>query len=156
MLSPEDFERIVAERLDRMGYNVILTGNWNRKDGGVDLIAVPKEARVGSVMLTRQVNHHKGDLKTGVDAVDRLLAWKDSYFGVGMLVTNTAFAKDAIRKAQQDHNSRFLRLRDFVDLKRWLQEQWGTEDEWREIPDRIEIAPGIVVEVPRPKITLPF
>jgi hypothetical protein len=93
------------------------------------------------VVLAVQVKHHVGDQKTGVDAVDRLLAWKDSHFGVGMLVTNRTFTRDAVWKAQRERNAGFLGLRDFFDLKRWLEEQWGTEEEWREIPNRIELAP---------------
>ena len=140
-----------------MGYNVILTGASNQKDGGVDLIAVPKVATLGSVVIAGQVKHHQGDQKTGRDAVDRLLAWKDSrYFGVGLLATNTAFTKDAIWTAQQERNAGFLRLRDFMDLKRWLQCQWGTEEDWREIPDRVELAPGVVIDIPRPRIASVF
>jgi transcriptional regulator with XRE-family HTH domain len=151
-LTPEQFERFAAERLDRMGYEVTLTGATNRKDGGIDLIAVPKSASLGSVVIAGQMKHHRGDQKTGRDAVDRLLAWKDSYFGIGLLVTNTKFTNDAVWTAQRERNARFLRLRDFTDLKRWLQGQWGTEDDWREIPDRIELAPGVVVEIPKPRI----
>ena len=153
-LTPDEFERFVANRLDRMGYSVTLTGASNRKDGGIDLIAVPRTANLGSVVIAGQMKHHRGDQKTGRDAVDRLLAWKDSrYFGVGLLATNTAFTKDAIWTAEQERNARFLRLRDFTDLKRWLQDQWGTEEDWREIPDKVEVAPGVVVEIPRPQIT---
>lgn len=155
-LTPEQFERFTAERLDRMGYNVTLTGNANRRDGGIDLIAVPKVANIGSHVIAGQVKHHKGDRTTGRDAVDRLLAWKDSYFGVGLLVTNTSFTRDAVWTAQYERNARFLRLRDFTDLKRWLQDQWGTEEDWREIPDRIELAPGVVVEIPKPRIVTAF
>ena len=152
-LSPDQFERFTAERLDRMGYNVTLTGATNRKDGGIDLIAVPKLAALGSYVIAGQVKHHRGDQTTGVDAVDRLLAWKDSVFRAGLLVTNTSFTKDAVWKAHKDGNAHFLRLRDFTDLKRWLQDQYGSDEDWREIPDRIELAPGIVVEIPRPRIT---
>ena len=155
-LTPDDFERFVAERLDRMGYNVTLTGATNLKDGGIDLIAVPRSANLGSIVIAGQVKHHGGDQKTGRDAVDRLLAWKDSYFGVGLLVTNTSFTHDAVWTAQQERNARFLRLRDFMDLKRWLQDQWGTEEDWREIPDRVELAPGVVIEIPRPRIAYPL
>ena len=102
------------------------------------------------------MKHHRGDQKTGRDAVDRLLAWKDSYFGVGLLVTNTSFTHDAVWTAQQERNARFLRLRDFPDLKRWLEGRFGEEEDWREIPDRIELAPGVVIEVPRPRITTTF
>jgi transcriptional regulator with XRE-family HTH domain len=155
-LTPDQFERLVAERLDRMGYNVTLTGPTNRKDGGIDLIAVPKLASLGSYVIAGQVKHHRGDQTTSVDAVDRLLAWKDSVFRAGLLVTNTSFTKDAVWKAHNDGNAHFLRLRDFTDLKRWLQDQYGSEEDWREIPDRIELAPGIVIEIPRPRIISPF
>ena len=155
-LTPDQFERFVAERLDRMGYNVTLTGSTNRKDGGIDLIAVPKLADLGSHVIAGQMKHHRGDQKTGRDAIDRLLAWKDSYFGVGLLVTNTSFTHDAVWTAQQERNTRFLRLRDFTDLKRWLEGRFGEEGDWREIPDRIELAPGVVIEIPRPRIIAPF
>jgi transcriptional regulator with XRE-family HTH domain len=155
-LTPDEFERFVAERMDRMGYNVTLTGASNRKDGGIDLIAVPKLANVGSHVIAGQVKHHRSDQTTGRDAVDRLLAWKDSYFGVGLLVTNTSFTRDAVWTAQQERNARFLRLRDFTDLKRWLEDRFGEEEDWREIPDRIELAPGVVIEIPKPKIISPI
>jgi transcriptional regulator with XRE-family HTH domain len=155
-LTPDQFERFTAERLDRMGYNVTLTGATNRKDGGIDLIAVPKSASLGSVVIAGQVKHHRCDQKTGRDAVDRLLAWKDSYFGIGLLVTNTNFTNDAVWTAQRERNARFLRLRDFIDLKRWLEGQFGTDEDWREIPDRVELAPGVVIEIPRPRITSVF
>ena len=64
--------------------------------------------------------------------------------------------RDAIWTAQQERNARFLRLRDFTDLKRWLEGRFGEEEDWREIPDRIELAPGVVIEVPRPRITTTF
>lgn len=73
-----------------------------------------------------------------------------------VLVTNTSFTRDAVWTAQQERNARFLRLRDFMDLKRWLEDHFGQEDDWREIPDRIELAPGVVVEIPKPRITSIF
>jgi transcriptional regulator with XRE-family HTH domain len=149
-LSPDKFEQFVAERLDRMGFNVKLTGATNRKDGGIDLIAVPKIASVGSIVIAGQMKHHRADQRTGRDAVDRLLAWKDTEFGVGLLVTNTSFTRDAIWVAQQERNARFLKLRDFTDLKRWLEDQFSDDAEWRELPTRVELAPGCVIEVPRP------
>ena len=71
-----------------------------------------------------------------------------------MLVTNTSFTKDALWNAAQERNRSFLRLRDFTDLKRWLQDQYGSPEDWREIPDKIELAPGIVIEIPRPRLYL--
>lgn len=141
--------------LDRMGYEVSLTGSTTRKDGGIDIVAVPKATGVGSVVLAAQVKHYQGNHKTGRDAVDRLLAWKDTEIGVGMLVTNTAFTKDALWTAEQERNRHFLRLRDFTDLQRWLQDQYRSPEDWREIADNIELAPGVVIEVLKPMLYSP-
>jgi len=141
--------------LDRMGYDVAFTGPAFRKDGGIDIIAVPKIRNVGSVVVAAQVKHHQGDHKTGRDAVDRLAAWKGAPFGAGLLVTNTGFTKDAIWAAARERNAAFLRLRDFNDLKRWLEDRFGEEADWKEIPDQIELAPGVVLVVPKPRLYLP-
>jgi hypothetical protein len=42
-----------------------------------------------------------------------------------------------------------------MDLKRWLQDQYGSPEDWREIPNSIEFAPGVVIEVPKPKLFAP-
>jgi transcriptional regulator with XRE-family HTH domain len=152
-ISPERFEHLIAERIDRMGYDVQLTGATTRRDGGIDLIAVPKMRTVGSSLMAVQVKHHCGDRTTGRSAADRLLAWKDSPFRIGLLVTNTTFSKDARWLADQVGNKAFLRLRDFEDLKRWLQGQFDSEFDWREIPDVITLAPGITIPVPKGRLT---
>lgn len=154
-LSPEQFEQFIAERLDRMGYDVTLAGATTLKDGGIDLIAVPKVRTVGSFLLAGQVKHHETGRKTGRPAVDRLLAWKDSPFRLGLLVTNTEFTKDALWVAGLEQHRAFLRLRDFDDLKRWIQDDFTSERDWREIPEAINLAPGIVVRVPRHTLTRP-
>ena len=41
-------------------------------------------------------------------------------------------------------------------LKRWREGRFGEEEDWREIPDQIELAPGVVIEIPRPRIVLPM
>jgi transcriptional regulator with XRE-family HTH domain len=151
-LSPERFEHVVAERIDRMGYDVQLTGRTNRRDGGIDLIAVPKLRTIGSFLMAAQIKHHHSDRTTGRPDVDRLLAWKDSPFRIGLMVTNTGFSQDARWLADQVTNRAFLRLRDFEDLKRWLCGQFDSEFDWRELPDVISLAPGITVEVPKARL----
>jgi predicted Mrr-cat superfamily restriction endonuclease len=148
-------EQFVADRMERMGYRVTLTGATNRKDGGIDLIATSGMAGMGSVLIAGQVKHHRGNQKTGRDAVDRLLSWKGSRFHLGLLVTNTSFTRDAVWTAEREWNNHFVRLRDFNNLKRWLQDQYGSEENWREIPERIELAPGVVIDIPKPQIVRP-
>jgi hypothetical protein len=150
-LSADQFEGFIANRLDRMGYKVALTGPTTRKDGGIDIIAVPKVMTVGSFVLAAQVKHHQGDQRVGREAVDRLASWNGP-FRLGMVVTNTKFTKDAVWAAAQERNKDFIRLRDFIDLKGWLQDQYGSPEDWREIPDRIELAPGVVVEIPKARL----
>jgi transcriptional regulator with XRE-family HTH domain len=152
-LSPEQFELLVAERLDRMGYAVQRTGATTLKDGGIDIIAVPKFADVTSFLLAVQVKHHRGARATGRPAVDRLLAWQNTAFRLGMLVTNTRFTRDALWTAARDPARHFLRLRDFADVTRWLQGVFSSELDWREIPDSIQLAPGVSVQVPKPRFT---
>jgi predicted Mrr-cat superfamily restriction endonuclease len=135
-----------------MGYDVQLTGATTRRDGGIDLIALPKIKTLGSFLMAVQVKHHRGERTTGRPEVDRMLAWKDSPFRVGVMVTNTTFSHDAKWLADQMGNRSFLRLRDFEDLKRWLKDQFDSEFDWREIPDFVSLAPGITVPVPKGRL----
>jgi transcriptional regulator with XRE-family HTH domain len=150
-LSPEQFELFVAECLDRMGYAVSRTGNTRLRDGGIDIIAMPKLANAASFLLAVQTKHHRTGHPTGREAVDRLLAWQNTAFRLGMLVTNTRFTRDAVWAASQDPGRHFLRLRDFSDLSRWLLGVFASELDWREVPDAIELAPGVSVRVPKPR-----
>ena len=151
-LSPSQFEKFVAGRLDAMGFDVKLTGQTYQADGGIDLIAVPKIRTLASFLLAGQIKHHKGNIKTGIEAVDRLLSWQNRGFNLGLLVTNTEFTKNARWLAMLEGNRSFLRLRDFEDLKRWLQDNFTSEEDWREIPERIILTPNLTIKIPKPKI----
>jgi transcriptional regulator with XRE-family HTH domain len=152
-LTSEQFELLVAERLDKAGYRVELTGDVNQKDGGIDLIAVPKTGMV-PYMIAVQAKHHYTDRKTGRPAVDRLLSWRER-FDVGLLVTNTSFTADACFAAMRGNQERapFVRLRDMNDLKRWLMNDFTSTQDWREMPTSVELAPGVMIEVPRPVLS---
>ena len=54
-LSPEAFEHFIADRLDNMGFHVHLTGATRQRDGGIDLIAVPKVPSASAFLLAGQV-----------------------------------------------------------------------------------------------------
>jgi hypothetical protein len=112
------------------------------------LIAVPKIRSLGAFLLAGQVKHHRLGARTGRAPVDRLLSWKDSPFRLGLLVTNTRFTRDALWAASEERAKHFLRLRDFDDLKRWLRDNFWSEEDWEEIPDRINLAPGLTVDIP--------
>ena len=135
-----------------MGFDVTLTGQTNQPDGGIDLIAVPKIRTFASFLLAGQIKHHRGDAKTGIELVDRLLSWRNRGFNLGLLVTNTEFTRNARWLAMREANKSFLRLRDFEDLKRWLQDNFTSEEDWREIPERIILTPDFTIQIPKPTI----
>ena len=45
-----------------------------------------------------------------------------------------------------------MRLRDIRDLRRRLQNDFVNESESREVPDEVEVAPGIRIAVPKPRL----
>jgi hypothetical protein len=155
-LSPGEFQDLIADRLDHMGLGVQLVGDINRKDGGVDIVAYPNTGCNVPFLLAVQVKHHRKNRKTGAADVRDLhgvITSRNSPFHIGMLVTNTTFTADA--KWVAENNKTLLRLRDIQDLCRWLKDDFVNEYEWREIPTQIELAPGIQLEIPRPKLWLP-
>jgi hypothetical protein len=154
-LPPDKFQFFIADRLERFGLQAQMVGDVYRKDGGVDIIAYPKVATV-PFLLGVQAKHHRTARKTSVGDVrdfHSVLSSSNSPFHMGMIVTNTSFTPDAEWFA--NNNKTLLRLRSLKDLQRWLREDFVNDHEWREIPDQIELAPGIIVPVVRPKILLP-
>lgn len=147
-LSPSQFEHFVAGQFKQMGFDVQPTGPTSFRDGGIDLVAIPKRRTVGSCLVAVQVKHHQRNRKTRRNAVDRLLAWKDSHFRIAVLITNTGFTRDARWVADRPNNRPFIRLRDFEDLRRWNKKDYWSRTNWREVPDRIDLAPGSTVPIP--------
>jgi hypothetical protein len=152
ILPPDRFQFFIADRLERFGLQAQIVGDVYRKDGGVDIVAYPKVATV-PFLLGVQAKHHRTARKTSVGDVrdfHGVLSSSNSPFHMGMVVTNTSFTPDARWFAS--NNKTLLRLRDLKDLQRWLQEDFVNEHEWREIPDQIELAPGITVPVVKSKL----
>jgi hypothetical protein len=156
-MSPRSFQRLIADRIDAMGLEVIIVGDVYRKDGGIDIVAYPKAERgVFPFLIGIQVKHHRRIMNTGpadVRDLHGVISACQYGFNAGMLVTNTSFTPDAIWYAQNQPS--ILRLRDLKDLTRWLRNDFANEEEWREIPETIELAPGTKIAIPRPRIILP-
>lgn len=148
--SPDQFQFLIANRLNRLGLEAQLSGNLYAKDGGVDIVAYPRTPTV-PFLLGVQVKHHRTDRKTGSGDIRNfhgLLGSRNSPFHMGVIVTNTAFTADAQWFAAQ--NQALMRLRDLSDLRRWLKEDFSNDAEWREIPRKIELAPTVSIDIPRP------
>jgi hypothetical protein len=152
-LTASEFEIFVAERLASAGFEVQLTGRTNLRDGGIDIVAVPKDIAIVPYVLAAQLKHSRNFKKVGRESVDRLLSWRNSLFNAALLVTNTGFTRDALWVASRDVNRGFIRLRDYQDLRRWIQDNFWSPSEWREIPTEVELCPGIRISIPKPQIS---
>jgi Restriction endonuclease/XPA protein C-terminus len=155
-LTPEQLQYLTANRLDDLGFEVKIVGDVNRKDGGIDIIAIPKPGKGFPFLLAVQVKHHRTNRKTSVSEIRDLhgvVQSANSIFHMGMIVTNTAFTADARWFAE--NNQRLLRLRDGKDLCRWMRRDFINEAEYREIPNEITIAPGIKIAVPKTELWIP-
>jgi hypothetical protein len=154
-LTPDKFQYLIADRLANMGLGVQLVGDINRKDGGVDIIAYPNSGCVFPFLLAIQSKHHRSNQKTVVSDVrdfSGAITSQLSPFHMGMIVTNTSFTADDQWFA--NNNQTLLRLRDMKDLSRWMKNDFVNESEWREIPDQVELAPGVTIKIPKLKILL--
>jgi hypothetical protein len=149
-LSPHAFELLVADRFDRMGYSVTVTGATNRKDGGIDIIATQRDPALGHFLVAVQVKHRRAKGPVRNDVIDRVLSLKNREFRFGVVVTNTTFTDDARWIAMQGDNRWFVRLRDFEDVKSWLEEKFSGDRDYASLPSQIEIARGVTVTLPKP------
>ncbi|MBC7926019.1 MAG: hypothetical protein H7039_10225 [Bryobacteraceae bacterium] len=60
------------------------------------------------------MKHHRENQSTGSEYVQRLAGWKGDIFGVGLLVTNTQFTRDAIwaaKMVQENISCAFVMVR---------------------------------------------
>lgn len=146
-LLPDLFEQLICEHLDKMGFGVERVGNnAYSKDGGIDIIAWPLKSTL-PYLIAVQAKHHKSQKsKTGrKDVADLSGVISNHNFNLGVLVTNTTFTPDANFFAQKQPLQ--LRLRDFNDISRWLRDDFLDDLEWREMPNQIEVSPGLIIPI---------
>lgn len=148
-LRPEDLEVLVCDRFQKMGFLCSRLGRTLKADGGVDIIACPRESTPFPFLLAVQVKSHRDARhKTTVAAVrDFYGAIKSQPFRGGVLVTNTTFTMDAHWFAKrQDY---FVQLRDFHHLVRWIRDEFAAQEFWHEIPAVLELRPGLSISIPK-------
>ena len=148
-LTPDAFENLICNRLDNMGFELTRVGSSTyQKDGGIDIIAWPRDCAFRFLMAVQAKHTGSQDRKIGPAPVRDLLGTVQTHgFNAGLLVTNTTFTPDARWAA--DQRSVLMKLRDAEDLRRWLRNDFLCEHDWREIPKEIEVCRGIIVRLPR-------
>lgn len=149
-IGPDQLEEVVCDRLYAMGFDPVRVGPVNRRDGGIDVVFLPRTERafpfLGAVQVTHRADPNR---RVGPSKIrDFAGALRTQPFQVGVVVTNTSFTPDAEWFARQDPVN--LRLRGFQDVRRWLLDVFDHDAEWREIPHEIELCPGTVLKIRKP------
>jgi restriction endonuclease Mrr len=116
-LSPRKFEELVASILKDLGFDVELT--QATRDGGRDIIAHVRNA-VCSYLTHIECKRYAPDNKVGVGIIREVIGVHNIRRATkSVIVTTSFFSSDAIKEAQMMENQ--LDLKDFNDLKTWLQ-----------------------------------
>ncbi len=146
-LTPKQFQEFLCERIDAMGFEPRQVGNVYQKDGGIDILFWPREHRGFPFLGAVQAKHHQDpSRKEGPSAVRDFAGVVAGHpINIGLMVTNTSFTADAAWFAR--HKAPLLQLREFADIRRWLAGSFSAAEEWRDLPESIEVCPGLVVPV---------
>ncbi len=116
ILSPRQFEDVVAKILDRLGYSVRLTPAT--RDGGKD-IYVATRSDLGSFLYLVECKHFAPDRPVGVGIVRELYGTLSvERATAAMLVTTSYFTKKAKEFTESIRYQ--MSLRDYVGLQEWL------------------------------------
>ena len=116
-LSPRKFEELVAAILKDMGFDVELTKAT--RDGGRDIIAHITNS-VCSFLTHIECKKYAPDNKVGVGIIREVMGVHQIRNATkSIIVTTGFFSKDAVKEAALVENH--LDLKDFNDLKEWLQ-----------------------------------
>jgi restriction system protein len=122
-LSSRQYEEMIAELLDDMGYEVQLTPAT--RDGGKDILAYIKTP-IAKLLCLVEAKKYRGDRKIGVELVRGLYGTLHDYqANSAMLVTTSTYSKDA-RSLQQKHDLQ-LSLKDYTDVATWIQRYGNNE-----------------------------
>jgi hypothetical protein len=130
-----------------MGFEPKQVGSTHRKDGGIDVVFWPRAVGAFPLLGAAQLKHHQNPAKKeGPKSVrDFAGALAGQPFNAAFLVTNTTFTPDPEWFARE--RAKLIRLRGFEDIQRWLQGNFSDQAEWRELPEELEVCPGVVIKL---------
>jgi hypothetical protein len=132
-----------------MGLKAQMVGRHTySRDGGIDIIFTPPTNFPFPFLGAVQVKHHRDPANNvGPEPLRELMGVlaAQRFFAAGLIVTNTTFTPDARDFAKS--TATLLRLRDFNDLMRWVQDNFTDDAEWREMPRSIQLCEGVVIDL---------
>lgn len=117
-LHPRKFEELIASILKDFGFDIELTNAT--RDGGRDIIASIR-TKVSSFLTYVECKRYSPENKIDVRLIREIIGVHSIHRPAkSIIVTTSFFTKDAIKEAKIFENQ--LDLKDFNDIKRWLQE----------------------------------
>lgn len=117
-LSPRRFEELVAEIMNRLGYEVSLTPI--SKDGGIDIFAASKN-ELGSFLYVVQCKKHSLSHPVGVAVVRDLYGVLQAERATaGLVVTTSRFTSGA--KGFQSRVRHQVALKDYLAIHEWVRQ----------------------------------
>ena len=120
-LSPRQYEELLADLLEDMGYEIELTPAT--RDGGKDIMAYMNTAH-GKILCLVEAKRYRADRTVGVGLVRELFGTlADANATSAMLVTTSSFSPDA--KAFQRRHEYKLALRDYGNVVSWIDRYRG-------------------------------
>jgi restriction system protein len=117
-LPPRKFEEVVAELLNKQGYDVELTPVSG--DGGFDLYAAKKEG-LGRFLYLVECKRYRPPNKVGVEIVRSLHGVIQAKRATAGAIVTTSFFTAGAKEYQQDLQYQ-LHLHDYLVLQHWISE----------------------------------
>lgn len=117
-LTPRKFEEVVAEILNRLGYDVTLTSE--SRDGGKDIYAAKKDS-LGSFLYVVECKKYAPTNGVGIGVIQRLHGVVQAEKATaGIVATTSYFTRDS--KRFQENCSHQMTLQDYFGLINWLNQ----------------------------------
>ncbi|GAB2613560.1 restriction endonuclease [Belliella aquatica] len=117
-LHPRKFEELIASILKDLGFDVELTKAT--RDGGRDIIASIR-TKVSTFLTYVECKRYSPENKIDVGLIREVIGVHSIHRPAkSIIVTTSFFTKDAVKEAKTFENQ--LDLKDFNDIKKWLQD----------------------------------
>lgn len=117
-LTTRQFERLVADLLEKMGYEVHLTPQT--RDGGKDIYAA-KKSELGSFLYLVECKKNGPEHPVGINVIRQLYGVLQQERATYAMVATTSYYSDKAIQFQKEIEHQ-MSLKDYQDLVRWLRE----------------------------------
>ena len=116
-MHPRDFEKLIAELLDRAGYETELTPATN--DGGVDIYAARRDG-LGRFLYLVECKRYAEKNPVGVQVVRSLHGVVQQQRANGGLVVTSSFFTKGAKEFTSEINHQ-MHLHDYINIQKWLR-----------------------------------